>query len=162
MGGSPIRVRSRLTATPLLVTVVLLGCGSNAGPAPAPPAYVPLQYASLVPASAGLLVEVQIGNAPSIPALVDTGSAGLRIQAGSVGCDAFESVTDTPVVYGYGTYDSSVAITGVLAYADLQIGTAKSGHPIAVMIVNDAGCTETGTNCRSLDQTFSLWTAVPG
>jgi hypothetical protein len=113
-----------------------------------------------------MFVQLQIGDSAPFRARLDTGSSGLRMLAGTVSDAAFASITDTPVAYGYGDYDSNLAIYGVVAWGDVTFSDGTTGplttaSPIPVMLVQTSGCGQAGT-CRSLPELFNGAPAILG
>lgn len=138
------------------------GCGSTTDAALPDPIVVPLLVETYTDGATRLFIQVQLGGAPPFTALLDTGSSGLRVIDTAVPRTAFTTVTDTPVSYAYGNYDSSISINGVVAYAPLTLGALTTERPIAIMYVETGGCSGTGTNCRTLQDQFSEAPAILG
>jgi hypothetical protein len=104
---------------------------------------------------------VQVGGSP-LDTLFDTGSSGLRLLAGSVPDSAFASVTTTQVTY---SYHSGVAITGVVATANISVGPLRTTAPIPVMLVQTASCTSSscgGVGPLPLSEAFGSIGAILG
>jgi hypothetical protein len=88
-------------------------------------------------------ISISVGSA-SLPVQFDTGSSGLRILSGAVPDQAFSQVTTTPVTY---SYHSGLVIQGVVAYANVTIGSLRTPAPIPVMIIQQASCASSNPDC---------------
>lgn len=104
---------------------------------------------------------VQVGSS-SLDVLFDTGSSGLRIVQGAVPDTAFASISMTQVSY---SYHSGVAITGVVATANIAIGPLSTPAPIPVMLVQTATCTSSscgGVGALPVSEAFGSIGAILG
>jgi Protein of unknown function (DUF3443) len=88
-------------------------------------------------------VEVEVGSS-SLNVQLDTGSSGLRIVSGAVPESAFDHLTTTTVTY---SYHSGLIIDGVVAYANVAIGSLRTPAPIPVMLIQSASCMPTKPDC---------------
>ncbi len=136
----------------------MVGCSASSRAPDAPsPNDVPVQVVS-----DRLAVLVQLGGGAPFPAILDTGSWGLRVLSGSVDPSTIAETTDTAVTYGYG---SDLQITGVLAFATVTIGSQSTDSPIPIMLVQRAACSEVVPACnadQSLAGHFSSFPAILG
>jgi hypothetical protein len=106
------------------------------------------------------VVPVRVGDAPPFNALLDTGSAGLRMLPGAVPASAY-TATETQVAYGYG---SDLYIYGFVALAPVTLGTRSTPIPIRIMVITDSACPP-GTGCNPtqvLNAHFSGLSAILG
>jgi hypothetical protein len=139
------------------VVLLLAGCKGSAamqvdlGPdlESRPPTDVPLRVDDL---AAGLFfsVPVQLGDAPPFDALLDTGSAGLRVLPGAVPTSAFDSMTSTAIG---GAFGSGTQIDGVLATARVTLGDRTTPTAIPIMAINAVSCTAAVPDCPAQGMT---------
>jgi hypothetical protein len=121
---------AKLALIGVALTTSAAGCGESAPPA-ATSVTVPIHVTN-----ERFVVDVRIGDAPPIQALLDTGSAGLRVMQGALPASAY-SLTDQRVGYGYG---GDLVIFGPVALAPVAIGAVGTGAPIPIMIIDESGC----------------------
>jgi hypothetical protein len=98
---------------------------------------LPLEQRFLSNGNIRYFVHISVGGSKPIAAMIDTGSAGLRILPGALPDSAFTSITAEPDTYGYG---SGVRLNGVVAQARLSLGDLKSAEPIPVQLVRKVDC----------------------
>jgi Protein of unknown function (DUF3443) len=147
----------------LLAAAVSLSCDPTNDTLALPaPTEIPLELETSSDGSLRMFVMVQIGDAPPIQALFDTGSSGLRVLSSAVPLSAFTTVTTTAVGYAYGDYDFVAGITGVVAYASVTLGDLVTEEPIAVMLVDGEGCNEFGADCAIMPTAFIHAPAILG
>lgn len=153
MGGAHLADRAR----PWHALVCLaIGCGSSS---PTDLGQIPDEVPITV-THERLIVPVQVGDAPPFDALLDTGSAGLRILPAAVSASAYIA-TDTQVTYGYG---GDLTIYGIVALARVTLGTRNTPAPIPIMVITDSACPP-GTGCdptQVLNAHFSGFSAILG
>jgi hypothetical protein len=126
------------------------GDAADAGPSPDD---VPLTVRYLGANGAddiGFEVTVSIGGT-SIPALLDTGSSGIRVVQGAVPAGSFASVSTTNVSV---TYGSGTVASGVVATASVTFGNLTTAAPIPVQLITDVGCTEQMPNCPAKNESL--------
>jgi hypothetical protein len=158
-----IRSKRSGAAIAVLTAVVSAGCSASSGSlGPGTPDNVPIELGiDSLGTPIRMYVQVQLGTAPPFKALLDTGSSGLRVVTGTVPDEAFASISHTGVSYAYGTYTSSVTISGVVAFAQFTIDRLTTSKPIPVMLVLGSGCLQ-GESCRTLQDEFSEAPAILG
>jgi hypothetical protein len=129
-------------AHPLLRATILLsacsclvGCGSSGGSVDNVPITV---------SSERFLVSIQIGNATPIRALLDTASSGLRVLSTAVPPSALADLTDTDVKEEFG---GGLAIAGVVAHANVTVGTQTTAAAIPIMWIQSWSCVSTVPDC---------------
>jgi Protein of unknown function (DUF3443) len=88
-------------------------------------------------------IPISVGHSPEFDAMLDTGSAGLRLLHGAVSPSAY-SVTNRTSDYHYG---SGLKLTGVIADATLSIGGASTDKMIPIQVVQSIGCADSSPHC---------------
>jgi hypothetical protein len=88
-------------------------------------------------------VPVRIGGSASIPAMLDTGSFGLRVMAEALSPADYQ---DTGIERRF-AYGSGVALHGPLATAVVAIGDATTGTPVYFQLVRSVGCIPRKPDC---------------
>jgi hypothetical protein len=88
-------------------------------------------------------VSIDVG-ASSLSVQLDTGSSGLRIIQGAVPDSVFTHVTSTAITY---SYHSGLVIQGVVAYANVSLGSVHTAAPIPVMLIEEASCIASKPDC---------------
>ncbi len=91
-------------------------------------------------------VEVNVGNSPPVPVLLDTGSSGLHIfdNAVETGAGSGVTLTDQPANI---TYSGGHRFTGVQADAVVRIGPASTKLPVSFAYVEQASCIPSKPTC---------------
>jgi len=114
---------------------------------------VPISVGSL---TAGLRfgVSVQVGG-PTVSAMLDTGSNGLRILSRAL-ADASIEIADAGIDAGDGVvtanYNGGMSLQGYQAFAFVTLGSMTTEHPISIMVVTDVCYPgNSGTECASGD-----------
>jgi hypothetical protein len=135
----------------LLCATLLQACGSSADSE----VDVPLT-ALLVQSSPRLIVSVQIGDAPPFQAILDSGSAGLRVVQGTVPDSEFIPQPQEPVSE---TFHSGLQVSGMVAFASVQLGTLATPQPISVELIASATCASGSASCdqSALDPKNPFW-----
>lgn len=105
---------------------------------------VPLHQTVLSDGNIRYSVDVSMAGSRPIPAMVDTGSTGLRILSRAVTDTDFASVSDQPSVYGYG---SGVRLNGVVATLRAGLGHLEGQAPIPVQLVRTVDCFPKRPHC---------------
>jgi hypothetical protein len=100
-------------------------------------------------------IPIAIGGAAPMDVFFDTGSSGLRILDGAIPDSAYAMITDTPVTY---SYHSGLELTGVVAYANVVMGSIETPMPVPVMLIRQVGCTAAVPNCSAKGQTPATYT----
>jgi hypothetical protein len=88
-------------------------------------------------------IPVQVGDGPPVPALLDTGSTGLRVFRDALAGGSFTD-TGTASVYAYG---SGEKLTGDIGTAGVAIGTETTDAQIPFEIVQNAACMNFQPDC---------------
>lgn len=104
---------------------------------------VPIAQTRLTDGTIRYSVEVSIGGASPIEAMLDTGSFGLRVLSRALMPDRYET---TPIMRNY-AYASGIDLHGPLARAVIKIGDASTGAPILFQLVQSVGCVATRARC---------------
>jgi hypothetical protein len=104
---------------------------------------VPIYQRRLSDGTVRYWVYVRIGASAPIPALLDTGSFGLRVLASALSPSDYQ---DTGIERTF-AYGSGVALHGPLATAVVRIGAATSGTPIHFQLVRSVGCVPRKPDC---------------
>ena len=97
---------------------------------------------------------VTVGGA-QVDAQFDTGSSGFRILEGALPDSAYECISDTPIAFHY---HSGLAISGVVAYAKVEIGSFSTPSTIPVMLVREVGCSILEPDCDAAGKTPETYT----
>jgi hypothetical protein len=105
---------------------------------------VPLHQTVLSDGNIRYSVDVSMAGSRPIPAMVDTGSTGLRILSRAVTDTDFASVSDQRSVYGYG---SGVRLNGVVATLRAGLGHLAGQAPIPVQLVRTVDCFPKRPHC---------------
>jgi hypothetical protein len=107
---------------------------------------IPMKVKTTADGTLRFSVQVQVGDAPPFAALLDTGSAGLRVLPGTVPDDAYESISSEDVV---ASFHSGIGVAGVVALARVTLGDRATLSPIPVMRITTVGCTKISTYCEA-------------
>jgi len=105
---------------------------------------VPLHQTVLSDGNIRYSVDVSMAGSRPIPAMVDTGSTGLRILSRAVTDTDFASVSYQRSVYGYG---SGVRLNGVVATLRAGLGHLAGQAPIPVQLVRTVDCFPKRPHC---------------
>jgi hypothetical protein len=104
---------------------------------------VPIYQSRLSDGNVRYWVPVRVGGSAPIPAMLDTGSFGLRVLEPALSPSDYQ---DTGIERRF-AYGSGVALHGSLATAIVQIGDATTGTPITFQLVRSVGCTPRKPDC---------------
>jgi hypothetical protein len=104
---------------------------------------VPIRQVTLSNGVIRYSVPVSIGGTAPIEAMLDTGSFGLRVLKGALLSSRYEP-TEIQRNYPFG---SGVRRRGIIARAVVSIGTASTGAPIPIHVVQSVDCVESKPNC---------------
>jgi len=113
------------------------------------PVTVPIQIRDGVGTSIGARpwIKVKVGNGPTVPVLLDTGSVGLHIYAPGVRTGAGSGVTRTGMRIQPYTYVDGTVQTGVLAKAKLTIGSVSTSKAVPFGLITRVGCVPSKPDC---------------
>src|SRR5580704_2415691 len=92
----------------------LAACRSSSPSAPSGPVDVPISVGVTGQGALRFSVPIQVGSAPPLDAILDTGSAGLILLPGAVPDTALSQVTSTAAQIAYGAPER-VQLAGVVA-----------------------------------------------
>jgi len=104
---------------------------------------VPIRQVTLSNGVIRYSVPVSIGGKEPIEAMLDTGSFGLRVLRGALLSGQYEP-TEIHRNYPFG---SGVRLRGVIARAVVSVGTASTGAPIPIHVIQAVDCVESKPNC---------------
>jgi hypothetical protein len=114
-------------------------------PALADPLTIPITQTRLPDGDIRYSVPIRIGNAPTVPALLDTGSTGLHILRAAV---FNASYTDTGFASLY-EFSAGDRLTGTVGMAVISVGPAPTDAPVPFEIVTQAACAAFRPNCSA-------------
>lgn len=140
------RSRARKSRRRLAVAIASgVAMAGVTGPASAQPARTeaPIAQTVLSDGTIRYSVPVSIGGGPPIPAMLDTGSFGLRVLASALTSRQYEA-TETERRYPYG---NGVVFSGPIANASVAIGRAATGAPIGIQVIRSVECAEARPDC---------------
>jgi hypothetical protein len=104
---------------------------------------IPITQTALADHDIRYSIPVQVGDGPPVPALLDTGSTGLRVFRNALAAGSFTD-TGTASVYAYG---SGEELTGDIGTAGLAVGTQTTDAQIPFEIVQNAACMNFQPDC---------------
>jgi hypothetical protein len=104
---------------------------------------VPIYQSQLADGTIRYWVYVRIGDSAPIPAMLDTGSFGLRVLASALSPSDYG---DTGIERRF-AFGSGVALHGSLATAVVAIGDATTGVPVYFQLVRSVGCVPRKPDC---------------
>lgn len=99
-----------------------------------------------------ILVPVSVAGGPERSLIFDTGSTGVIMFADAVGAAGLQK-TDMPLTAEYG---DGTLFQGVLAYAPVTIAGVTTAAAIAIMLVEQVGCTPSQPTCETAGG-FASW-----
>jgi hypothetical protein len=144
-----------LGASVLLAVVALYGSGLSgassargAAKKPATPVTVQLTIrgGQGKPSGAVPLIKVKVGNGPTVPVVLDSGSVGLHIYAPGVNTGRGGGVTQTNLRNSISYVDGTLQ-TGVVATAKLTIGGVMTSKAIPFGLITKVSCVAAKPNC---------------
>jgi hypothetical protein len=157
-------MRTRAVALFLCPALCLAACRSSPPPAASGPVDVPISVGFTGQGALRFSVPIQVGSAPPLQAILDTGSAGLILLPGAVPDAALSQVTSTTAEIAYGAPER-LLLSGVVALADVTVGSLGTAAPIGVLQVDTAVCPPSDSGCSvsaTLSDLFGPFQALLG
>jgi hypothetical protein len=96
------------------------------------------------PGGASPTVQITVGGWGPIPVVLDTGSSGLHVFAGTVNPGSGVTVTDQTSDI---TYSGGYRFNGVVASAVMRLGGATTNGPVSFALVQSASCIASKPDC---------------
>ncbi|HVV62509.1 MAG TPA: hypothetical protein VHD14_12205 [Pseudolabrys sp.] len=139
---------SRIALASIAASAFFASSVASAAPRGGTPAprriVVPISQRVLSDGQIRYSIPVSVGGSQPIAAMLDTGSTGMRILAGTVNRSAFVSITATPSV---SHFNSGVRLNGVVATARVRIGQLAGAQPFALQLVRSVDCIPSRPQC---------------
>ena len=104
---------------------------------------IPITQTRLSDGNIRYSVPVRVEGGGTIPAMLDTGSVGLRIMARALAAAQYEE-TGVTRQYRFGT---GIVLSGPLVRAVVAVGAASTAGPITMQIVQSVGCAQGRPDC---------------
>ncbi len=106
---------------------------------------VPISQTMLPNGDIRYSVPVQIGDSAALPALLDTGSTGLRVMQGAVYADRYND-TGAASISEFGGGDK---LTGSVGTARVSVGPETTDDDVPFEVVTQAGCADFRPDCSA-------------
>ncbi|MGH7141327.1 MAG: hypothetical protein ACREGH_01680 [Minisyncoccia bacterium] len=106
---------------------------------------VPIYQTALPDGTIRYYVSIRVGGSKTLNAMIDTGSAGLRILPNIIDPSNY-SIVGTAKAEQYG---SGVQLLGNIASAVVHVGDAVTSAPIPIEIITTVQCTAKKSNCAA-------------
>ena len=164
----PLDARMRARGGLLLPLAAVAACGSNGALAQTDeptdvtfdvePLALPLPDGGTAPAGERFVIDLVVGAAPPIRAILDTGSSGVTI-APDAPAQTLAALTSRTGETFSTTYGSGVTATGFVARARVTLGGRATADPIGVAVVQTVAG---GVAGAALQQLFNGYSAIVG
>jgi hypothetical protein len=113
---------------------------------------VPVAVATDATGAMRAIVHIRVGGGPSVPVLLDTGSAGLRILPGDVGRSVQQTGQTETATFGGG-----VQLTSQVVQANISIGGLTTPSTTEVSVIQSSGCAPGFPSCVSGKGTSAIF-----
>jgi hypothetical protein len=124
-----------------------LGCSASSGTLLPAPDEVPIEVVTDDAGVTSMFVTVQLGTAPPFRALLDTGSAGLRVVAAAIADGGLSATSDAGLAVQFGDSRLHADVEGVVAYATFTIDRLTTPTPIPLMLIQPVICMLDNPSC---------------
>jgi hypothetical protein len=106
---------------------------------------VPISQTLLPNGDIRYAVPVRVGDSVTVPALLDTGSTGLRVMRGALFSSSYQD-TGFESLYEFGGGDR---LTGTIGEAVVSVGGLQTGGAVPIEVVNQASCADFRPVCSA-------------